>query len=124
VICGIFLLFSIRELPALVGHLALPVVCLLVLQWTHYGLLAAYRPAEADPYHGEVHLVVSLVTMGLALYYAQRVNLAAEKALRESQQSLLAIIENTTNAIWSIDRDYRVITCNSTLKNEFRYGKA
>ncbi len=122
VICGIFLLFSVRELPALVGHLALPVVGLLVLQWTDYRLLAAYRPAEADPYQSEVHLVVSLVTMGLALYYAQRVNLTAEKALRESQQSLLAIIENTTNAIWSIDRNYRVITCNSTLKHEFRYG--
>jgi hypothetical protein len=49
VICGIFLLFSIRELPALVGHLALPVAGLLVLQWTDYGLLAAYRAAEADP---------------------------------------------------------------------------
>jgi PAS domain S-box-containing protein len=122
VICGIFLLFSIKELPALVGHLALPVAGLLVLQWTDYSLLAAYRAAAANPHHGEVNLVVSLVTMGLALYYAQHLNLAAEKALRESQQSLLAIIENTTNAIWSIDRNYRVITCNSTLKNEFRYG--
>jgi len=122
VICGVFLLFSIREWPALVGHLALPVVGLLVLQWTDYRLLAVYRPAAADPYQREVHLVVSLVTMGLALYYAQRVSLTAEKALRESQQSLLAVIENTTNAIWSIDRNYRVITCNSTLKNEFRYG--
>ncbi len=122
VICGIFLLFSIRELPALVGHLALPVVGLLVLQWTDYGLMAVYRAAEADPYHGEVNLVVSLVTMGLALYYAQHLNLAAEKALRESQQSLLAIIDNTTNAIWSIDRNYRVITCNRTFKNEFQQG--
>jgi PAS domain S-box-containing protein len=122
VICGIFLLFSIRELPALVGHLALPVAGLLGLGWTDYGLLAAYRAAETNPYHGEVNLVVSLVTMGLALYYAQHLSLTAEKALRESQQSLLAIIENTTNAIWSIDRNYRVITSNRTFKNEFRHG--
>jgi PAS domain S-box-containing protein len=122
VICGIFLLFSIRELPALVGHLALPVAGLLGLGWTDYGLLAAYRAAETNPYHGEVNLVVSLVTMGLALYYAQHLSLTAEKALRESQQSLLAIIENTTNAIWSIDRNYRIITSNRTFKNEFRYG--
>lgn len=122
VICVIFLLFNIREPASLLFHLSLPVAALVWLQWTDFQLLAAYRPPQANPYQAEVNLMVSLLTMGLALYYAQRLNLAAEKALRESQQSLLAIIDNTTNAIWSIDRHYRIITCNSTLKNEFRYG--
>jgi len=37
----------------------------------------------------------------------------SEVALRESQENLKALIENTKDAIWSVDRHFRLITGNS-----------
>jgi diguanylate cyclase (GGDEF)-like protein/PAS domain S-box-containing protein len=49
---------------------------------------------------------------------------AVEKALREREANLLALIENTQDAVWSVDRQYQLVTLNSTFKRQFKtvYG--
>ena len=42
-----------------------------------------------------------------------------EEALRESQANLSALIENTGDAVWSIDTEYKVVTLNSNFKQQF-----
>ncbi len=42
-----------------------------------------------------------------------------EEALRESQANLSALIENTGDAVWSVDTEYKVITLNSNFKQQF-----
>jgi PAS domain S-box-containing protein len=37
----------------------------------------------------------------------------AEETMRESEANLFAIVENTHDLIWSVDREYRLITANS-----------
>ncbi len=122
VVTGTFLLFGIRHAKVLIINLFIPLTCLLVLEWTDYGLLARYRESDDQVTNRLANIVVSMLVTGLALYYAQRMSLRAEEALRENQQSLLAIIENTSNAIWSVDIRYRLVTFNSTLRSDFRHG--
>jgi len=43
-----------------------------------------------------------------------------EAALRESQANLQALINNTTDSIWAVDRDLRVIAANKSLKLFFK----
>lgn len=43
-----------------------------------------------------------------------------EAALRAEQANLLALIENTDGSIWSVDRDYRLITGNSIFQHNVR----
>jgi PAS domain S-box-containing protein len=49
---------------------------------------------------------------------------AAEEDLRGSRAALLALIENTTDAIWSIDREHRLVTINSLARQRLaeRFG--
>lgn len=55
---------------------------------------------------------------GLTIYYrdstAQK---GAEMALLESRGRLNAILENTTDLIWSVDSGFRLLFCNSPFKN-------
>src|SRR5262249_4587281 len=44
----------------------------------------------------------------------------AERALQESQANLSALIENTTDAIWSVDRQQRIITFNSAVQTAYQ----
>jgi PAS domain S-box-containing protein len=37
----------------------------------------------------------------------------AEQSLKQSQAKLDALLQNTTDAIWSVDRDYRLVTFNA-----------
>lgn len=48
---------------------------------------------------------------------AEEAKRASEEALRTSRANLLALIENTNDAIWSVDRNYRIVTINSTFRN-------
>ena len=49
----------------------------------------------------------------------------AERRLDESQRNLEALVENTGDSIWSVDRDHRLITLNSAfaLEMEARTGR-
>ncbi|MEJ2206245.1 MAG: response regulator [Gemmatimonadota bacterium] len=49
----------------------------------------------------------------------------AERQLADSQANLTALVENTGDAIWSVDRDHRLITFNSafSLAMEARTGR-
>jgi|GEM_PF-2752528 len=40
-------------------------------------------------------------------------------SLRENEANLSALIENTPDWVWSVDRDYRLITLNSTFREMF-----
>ena len=42
-----------------------------------------------------------------------------EEALRESQANLSALIENTGDAVWSVDTEYKVVTFNANFKQQF-----
>lgn len=44
----------------------------------------------------------------------------AAEELQHNQASLLAIIENTKDSIWSLDANYRIVTINSTFKKSFQ----
>ena len=46
----------------------------------------------------------------------------AEHAIRESEAKLSALIENTTDAIWSVDRQYRLVTFNTATNEGYRRG--
>lgn len=52
--------------------------------------------------------------IGMGLDISKR--LEAEKALKESESRLSAVLENTVDVILSIDHDYRVLTINSSGK--------
>lgn len=43
----------------------------------------------------------------------------ADSAFEENQANLEAVIENTTDSIWSLDESYRITTLNSTFKKMF-----
>jgi diguanylate cyclase (GGDEF)-like protein/PAS domain S-box-containing protein len=42
-----------------------------------------------------------------------------EEALRQSQANLSALIENTQDAVWSVDTEYKVVTFNTNFKQQF-----
>jgi PAS domain S-box-containing protein len=48
-----------------------------------------------------------------------------EKKLRESEEKISALISNVEDSIWSVDREYRLITFNSTFARDFKlmYGR-
>ena len=46
----------------------------------------------------------------------------AEEALQKSQANLLALIENSQASIWSVDRDFRILTINSQFKEMFAFA--
>jgi len=62
----------------------------------------------------------NLVAIGMDITEKKR----AEDALRENQASLVGLIENTNDNIWSIDPDYRVLTLNNNFKGNYKilYG--
>jgi PAS domain S-box-containing protein len=45
-----------------------------------------------------------------------------EHALRESEANLSALIENTQDSIWSIDRDYRIVILNTNFRLGYQSG--
>ncbi len=49
---------------------------------------------------------------------------AATRALHQREADLKALIESTKDAIWSVDKKYRILTVNSKFKNDFEkyYG--
>jgi len=61
-------------------------------------------------------LAVAVITGGVALLWTLQLRRKVEHVTREigrSEANLTALIENTTAAIWSVDRDLRYITFNS-----------
>jgi PAS domain S-box-containing protein len=55
---------------------------------------------------------------GIATDITEKTQVQAE--LRQSQAELSALLENTRDAIWSVDREYRVTASNSVARNRFR----
>lgn len=126
-----------QSAPALSGQtlaqlwpdLAAPLAafCADVLRGGRFSDLELYVPAGAA--HAEHWLSFSGTPLrgtnahsALALVTVQDITARrqAEAALRDSQQRLLALIENTEGAIWSVDTQYRLIVANVRLQQEVR----
>ncbi|MDB5047366.1 MAG: hypothetical protein JWO30_437 [Fibrobacteres bacterium] len=60
------------------------------------------------------------VARALKAAVAQREKAAAERELRESEARLAALIENSQDSIWSVDREYRLMSFNSTSLEMFK----
>lgn len=45
-----------------------------------------------------------------------------QDALSESRANLLALVENTRDNIWAVDKDYRIIFINEHFKTDFKLG--
>jgi signal transduction histidine kinase len=43
----------------------------------------------------------------------------ADQALRESRAAVAAVVENAADAIWAIDRNYRLTACNAVVRERF-----
>src|SRR5215468_3409006 len=54
---------------------------------------------------------------GISTDITERKQIEAE--LRRSQAALSALIESTNDAVWSVDREYHVVTMNSAVKRHF-----
>ena len=82
----------------------------------------------------EISLAMALANQAaMALESAQRYETVqreilegkqAEESLRESKANLMAIIENTTDSIWTFDTDGEILYVNTVFKEEFQiaYG--
>jgi len=59
--------------------------------------------------------------MGLAInrYNTEKANREKEKALLESEANLTSVLESTNESIWSVNRDYFILTINNKFKSEF-----
>ena len=73
-------------------------------------------------------LAVALLVGGVVLLWNFQLQRKVEKSTRDvrlSEANLTALIENTTAAIWSVDRDFRYITFNSHFRRlaEERIGR-
>lgn len=77
-------------------------------RWISVDAVPLTRPGEDKPYR--VYSTLTDITESLF----------AHKAIMESQSRLHTILENTADAIFSIDRDYRLITANSTAKRRYK----
>lgn len=76
-------------------------------RWVSIDAVPLTRPGEDRPYR--VYTTFTDITESLF----------AHKAIMESESRLHAILENTIDAIFSIDRDFRLITANSAAKRRF-----
>ncbi len=80
--------------------------------WIRVSAIPQFRPGEDRPY--QVYTTFDDITDRFFAF----------KALQESESRISAILENTQDAIWSVDRDFRLITANTgarRLYNRF-YG--
>ncbi|MES2733540.1 MAG: PAS domain-containing sensor histidine kinase [Bacteroidota bacterium] len=117
--CGIFVLFSAKDRLSFILHASVPVVCLITLELTDYSLLVApsFLTKEASPFL--INFFVCIATFWLCINYLMTTTQETEATLRESETNLLAVIENTTDSIWSINEAGQVLTWNSTFQKYF-----
>jgi PAS domain S-box-containing protein len=119
IICGIFVLYDLRERVRRWLHVCIPVMCLLLLEYTHYSLLATpLISPQSSPFF--INFSICVVTFWLCVNSLLKTNNQTEAVLRESEINLTALIENTSDAIWSLDREGRILTLNSTFKRSFQ----
>ena len=76
-------------------------------RWLNIDAIPLMKPEEGKPYL--VYTTITDVTD----------DLFARKAVAESEARLHAILENTDAAIFSLDRDFRLITANTTFRRRF-----
>ena len=72
--------------------------------WIRMSAMPQFQPGEDTTY--QVYATLDDITDRFFAF----------KALQESESSITAILENTRDAIWSIDRDFRLIAANSAAR--------
>jgi PAS domain S-box-containing protein len=82
------------------------------LHWIRVSAIPQFHPGEDRPY--EVCTTFDDITDRFFAF----------KALQESESRMSAILENTQDAIWSVDRDFQLIAANSAARRLYKmiYG--
>ncbi|MEK7263615.1 MAG: PAS domain S-box protein, partial [Bacteroidota bacterium] len=65
-------------------------------------------------YNEEDKMILNFVSEQIAMAIERR---RTEESLRKSEANVISIIENTSDMIWSIDRQYRIVAMNTTYRN-------
>jgi len=72
--------------------------------WIRVSAIPQFRPAEDRPY--QVYVTFDDITDRFLAF----------RALQESESRMSAILENTADAIWSVDRDYHLTAANNSAR--------
>jgi len=82
------------------------------IHWIRVSAIPQFHPGEDSPY--QVYTTFDDITDRFFAF----------KALQESESRMSAILENTQDAMWSIDSDYRLIATNNSARKLYRqlYG--
>ena len=78
------------------------------LHWIQVNAIPQFRPGENRPY--QVYSTLDDITD----------RFFALKALQESDSRMSAILENTPDAIWSVDRDYHLTVANNSARRLYK----
>jgi PAS domain S-box-containing protein len=119
IICGIFVLFNPKEKTPMLFHVGIPLLCLIILELTDYSLLLLpHISSQTSPFL--INFIICVVAFWLCIDFLVRTNVEIEEALKESEMDLTAVIENTQDSIWSVDREGYLLTLNSSFRREFQ----
>ena len=119
IICGTLALFHPQERKQMLLHVFIPTFCLLLLEFTDYSIFLS-SPILSSPLPFLLHFTLCTVTFWICINLLVRTSSKAEGALKESETDLTAVIENTQDCIWSVDRQGRLLTLNSSFKRYFQ----
>jgi PAS domain S-box-containing protein len=112
---GAFLLFSLKERTRLLAAVALPFVCLILIETPG---LDGFEKAtlEAGSHHGNylTNLVLAVAVSGYIAYYFQGVsNRQVDEIIYRAQRELRAIFDNSYDAIFIVNLgEHRILECN------------
>src|SRR5262249_32065831 len=93
------------------------------------GLIPLSVEARVRDAAGSSHVLLCTVTNLLAnvpvegiVFNARDITIRKEmeNELRRSEASLAALLDNTSDAVWSVDRDRRLMTANAALRDLFK----
>ncbi|NDJ76915.1 MAG: PAS domain S-box protein [Chloroflexi bacterium] len=87
------------------------------------GVLVVFSAQPATFTTDEIALLNELagdLAYGIAVLRTQQARTQAQTELAASRSYLAALFENTSDAIWSVDTDYRLVTGNSAFRQRFQ----
>lgn len=106
---------TIRNMPSLSDSVSLLIIPLIV-GGEVIGTVGMDSPMYREYSDNEIELAQNVARAASQALE----NVRLYETLRENEENLSALIENTEDMIWSVDEDYRIITLNSSFKNVFQ----
>ncbi len=120
----VFLLFSPEKKHFLFIHLTLLVASLILLELTDYNWLSSY--SESAPVHKDftTNLFICLFTIGLCMYYSQKVNQQIEADLQYSENKLNTVLNSLDEIVWVASLpDKKLLYVNDAVEKIYGYSK-